>query len=284
MHMRVVPSTSDAFPEVYEALLHPMNPRLTQQVWYRLFEPQWGIQDRSVGTQLVDGDRVVGFASFIHARLPRPDSLATPLCNISTWVTEPAYGAQAMSLVMPVLALRDVTITNLTPTPTVYNIFMKLGFRILEDHLVYIVLASLARGLRSSFLSVRGLQNVLPRLPAWECSIALAHAGTVEHLWFEAPEGRSCFVMYQVVRRWRLRTARVVWITPGVMPDASVALAKALFRASGAVLVELEGRHAGGRPPSSFARPLRVPRLYRSPSLAPAEVPSAYSELVLLGI
>jgi hypothetical protein len=267
-----------------DSLLRPLNPRLSEATWRRLFEPQWGVTDRSVGMQLMDDARPVGFASFIHAQLPLADGSFAPLCNISTWVTEPAFGAQAMALVMPVLALRDVTITNLTPIPAVHGIFSKLGFRTLEDHLVYLRPSPFAHDPWGPTEVSRGLDGVEPRLPAWERAIARAHGSQVEHLCLSDRTGRHCYVMYQIVRRRRLRTARVLWVTPGTMPAVSIALRRALLRASGALLVELEGRHAGGRPPASFVQQLAVPRLYRSPRLEPADVPSAYSELVVLGV
>lgn len=284
MPVRAVPASPDAFPALLDGLLRPLNPRLPEATWRRLFTPQWGVTDRSVGMQLMDDARPVGFASFIHAQLPLPDGTVAPLCNISTWVTEPAFGAQAMALVMPVLALRDVTITNLTPIPSVHGIFSKLGFRTLEDHLVYLRPAPFMRDPWGRTAVSRGLDAVVAQLPEWERAIARAHGSQVEHLCLTDGRGRHCYVMYQIVRRRRLRTARVLWITPGTMPDASLALRRALFRAAGAVLVELEGRHAGGRPPASFVQQLAVPRLYRSPRLEPADVPSAYSELVVLGV
>ncbi len=284
MPVRAVPATLESFPALLSSLLQPLNPRLSADTWRRLFAPQWDVTDRSVGTQLLDGERPVGFASFIHARLPRPDGSAAPLCNISTWVTEPAYGAQALSLVMPVIAMRDLTITNLTPIPSVHGIFSKLGFRELEDRLVYLYPSPFARSEWPRARAITQLSELLPLLPDWERRIASAHGDRVQHLWLEGPGGRHCYAMYQLVRRRRLRTARILFLSPGAMPAASVALRRALLRASGALLVELEGRHAGGEAPASFVQKLPVPRLYRSPSLEPQDVPSAYSELVVLGV
>lgn len=284
MPVRAVPVTPESFPALRATLLEPLNPRLAPETWQRLFTPQWDVSDRSVGTQLLDDARPVGFASFIHAKLPRPDGTDAPLCNISTWVTEPAYGAQALSLVMPVLALRDVTITNLTPIPSVHGIFTKLGFRQLEDRLVYLRPAPFTPSPWPRGRVLTRLAEILPQLPEWERRIAAAHGERVQHLWLEGPAGRHCYAMYQIVRRRRLRTARIVFVTPAAMPDASLALRRALLRAAGTILVELEGRHAGGSPPASFVQMLPVPRLYRSPTLEPQDVPSAYSELVVLGV
>jgi hypothetical protein len=48
------------------------------------------------------------------------------------------------------------------------------------------------------------------------------------------------------------------------------------------VLIEIDSRLAPADLPGQAQVPLPVPRLFRSPRLEPAEVPNAFSELVLL--
>lgn len=284
MAIRIESATLAHFPAVLDTFLRRLNPRLSEAVWRRLFVPHWGIADRPLGSVMFDGDRVVGYAAYIHASLPRPAGPDEALCNVSTWITDPAYAAQALAVMMPALTLRDTTVTNLTPLPAVHEIFLRLGFKTLESRALLLRPAPFTRGGWPRGAEERDPERIRTRLPAWEARVADDHTGLAEHLWIEGPGGRHCYVVYAIVRRRRLPAARILWITPGALPDASLALRRALWRAHGAVLVELGERWADGVLPAAHPYALQVPRLYRSSRLTPAEVPSAYSELTLLGV
>lgn len=285
MAIRLETATAAHATPVELALLRGMNSAMLSERWRRLFQPRWGAEDRPLGSVLLDDERIVGFAAFVHARLPRPGGADAWLCNISSWVTAPGYAAQALSLVMPVLKLPNTTVTNLTPIPSVHAIFSRLGFVPLESatRLLYPTLAAPA-GWRADARET-DLARILSRLPSWEARVAQDHEGLVQHLWIPGPDGQHCYLQYERTRRRRLPAAKLLWVTPGTLPAAAVAVRRALFRVAGAVLVECEERMAGSGPlRGSWRVPLPQPRLFRPAGLTPADVPSAYSEMPLLGI
>lgn len=282
--IRVETATPAHFEAVESALLRSLNPAISPGTWRRLFEPQWGVGERPLGSVLIAGDRVVGYAAYVHALLPRPNGDQVPLCNVSTWVVDPAYSGQALAVVMPALQLRDTTITNMTPLQSVHEIFVRLGFRELESKSVILRPAPLV----PAGWPVRGVETeparIAPLLPTWEATVARQHGPLVQHLLISGDAGQHCYVMYQLTYRRGLRTAKVHWVTPGALPAASLALRRALRKVSGAWFVELDGRLVPDGTPAMFARPMSAPRLFRSDRLTPAEIPGAFSELVLLDI
>jgi hypothetical protein len=284
MPVRIERATLAHAEAVERELLRELNPRIDSATWRRLFAPRWADESLPLGSVLVDEGRIVGFASYIHARLPRAAGSDSALCNISTWVTAPSHTSQALSLVMPALALRDVTVTNLTPTESVNGIFSKLGFKLLEDAVYWLRPAPWMRAEWNVTAALWDPAQIAPRLPEWERRILKDHESLLRHLWIPGPSGQYAYLQYQVVQRRKLKTAKLLWSTPGALDSASIAIRRALRRACGAWLVELEARSVSRELPQATRVPLPVQRLYRSATLAPSEVPSAYSEMPLLGI
>jgi hypothetical protein len=285
MGMRLEAATSNHAELVERAFLREMNPRMPSERWRRLFQSRWGASERPLGSLLFDDDCLVGYAGFVHGRLPRANGDDAWLCNISSWVTAPAYASQALALVMPALKLAATTVTNLTPILSVHAIFSRLGFETLETSTVLLYPAALRTVGWNVRARERALTRILPLLPAWEARIAEDHADLVRHLWLGSSNGQHCYVQYQMTRRRKLPAAKVLWVTPGAMPSASLALRHALLRDSGAVFVELESRMAGTpQPPASWKLPLPQPQLFRPTGLTAAEVPSVYSEVPLLEV
>lgn len=272
------------FPTLYERFFGPLNKRLPRKTWERLFTHHWGSDDQSPGQVLLIGGIIVGFAGFVHARLPRPDGTTEPLCNLTTWVVAPGYESQALSMIMPVLGRTDLTLTNLTSIRSVHSIFSRLGFSELERSVCVLrpVLWRRPRWGRSD--EETDVSAILSALPVWERRIAADHRPYANHLMLRERGGRYCYVIYTIVRRHRLRTARIHWVTPGVLAECSVDLRRALFRQSKTVLAEVDHRFAPHGLPAATQVPLKVPRLFRSARLDPDQVPNAYSEMILLDL
>jgi hypothetical protein len=238
----------------------------------------------SLGRVLLDGDEPVGFLAYVHGYLPRPDGSSEHVCNLSTWVVEPAYSSQAVSLLVPALAMTDVTLTNLTAIPSAHGICSALGFQELDAVIRVLRPAPLTRSRWRARRLVTDIDRILPRLPDWERRIAADHRDFALHALIEDTPGDHCYVIFTMGRRRGLRTARVHWVTPGSLERASLALRRALLRRFGAVLVEMDDRLAPSTLPGELRVRMAVPRLFRSDRLARRDVPAVYSELVLLGL
>jgi hypothetical protein len=284
MGVEVEPAAGSHFPALYQRFLQPLNPRLGRSGWRRLFEHPWAAEDQAPGYVLLDGDDLVGFAGYVNARLPMPDGSTEPVCNITTWVADPRYGAQALSLLMPALAEHDTTITNLTSLPSVHEMFSRLGFAQLDGHVQILRPTPFARSPCGRPQLLSDPRDIVPELPGWEARIAEDHRSYASHLLLIERGGSHCYVIYTLGSRRRVRSARLHWVTPGTLAWASVALRRALFRSSHAALVEIDSRLAPSDLPGSFRLQLPVPRLFRSSGLLGPEVPNAYSETVLLEV
>lgn len=282
MAIRLEQARPDRFPAVYRRLLHPMNPRMPEDRWRRLFEQPWAAPGDLLGQVLMDGDDPVGFVSFVHARYETPEGGKRHLCNVSSWVVQPSYSQKAPALIVPVLGLRDATITNLTCIPAVHAMFSRLGFEELESSVAWLRPIPFSRSPWGRTRLATGIDEVLPEITGPERSLAQDHGGMCRHLLVRESGGEHCLAIYTLGRRKRIPSATLHWITPGGTPHGLTAIRRALFRLHGVLLVEMDRRHVPPDTPGSIERTLEVPRLFRSPDLEPAQVPNAYSELTLL--
>ena len=126
---------------------------MTRDAWREmLFGYTWwtGI-DR--GFALYDQGVAVGFLGTIFSKR-RIDGRDEIFCNTSSWIVREDYRHASILLLKPILAMRDCTIVNWTPTDRAYEIFKKLGFRELETHQVLLPpFASPATFVGASFTS-----------------------------------------------------------------------------------------------------------------------------------
>ena len=285
MGIRIEPATAEHFHQVYHRLLRPLNDRIPEATWKRLFEQPWADEGDLLGQVLLDGSRPVGYAAFVHGRFPGPagdPERSEHVCNVSTWVVEPAYGHRAPALIVPVLRMNDVTVTNLTNIPSVHEMFTKLGFRELESWVRILAPFPFDPSSWGHVEIETDPTRIIRSLSGRERRIAEDHAFCCHHLFIREAGGRHCYVIFTMGRRKRMRTARLYWVTPGALEQASVPLRRALYHRFGCVLAELDDRWAPRSLPGSFRIRLPVPRVYRSSRLQPPEVPSVYSELPLL--
>jgi hypothetical protein len=279
----VLPLRADAFAEVHATLLTRLNPAIPPEVWRRLFAPPWQPPDPTVGYGLYDEKSgFVGFLGTLRAEVRRRDRAAS-LCNLTSWIVLPEFRNQSLGLLAPELGRKDVTLTNLTAIPQVHDMMKRLGFRGLDTH--HTVLTPSARsGPRAEV--VRGTRALGSILPARDLRVMEDHLPAGRHLAVVHPTMGPCYLMYSMVRRMRLPCARLYHIGDvAIFRRVLGAVHRHLLRRHGAVFIDFDSRLGGTEPfPGERRVPMKVPRLYRSSDLAPAEIPCTYSELPLLGI
>ncbi len=123
----------DDFEKVYNLLLDFQHPRVEKNQWRQLFINPWGSFEDHCGYALVNGDDIVGFLGTVFSKRYFKGE-EYKFCNLSSWIVKPQYRTKSISLLWPILKLKDYTITNLTGAPTLYNLFMKLGFKDLGSY------------------------------------------------------------------------------------------------------------------------------------------------------
>lgn len=111
------------------AFLHDhLDRRLSAREWAAAARAPWAVDSRDHGYLLSVGDRVVGvYLAFRSTRTVR--GRVEQVCNLGAWCVEDAYRAHGLRLLRALLAQRDVTFTDLSPSGPVVALDERLGFR-----------------------------------------------------------------------------------------------------------------------------------------------------------
>ena len=278
----VRPLDASAFDDVYEELLHDLNPRLARAAWHRLFDPPWSVPDPTVGYGLYDPRQgLVGFLGTVRSEL-RHQGRTSELCNLTSWTVKPAFRSESLALLAPVLARQEATLTNLTPIREVHQVVSKLGFRTLETHrtTIWLGLRGVGRG-----EVVTDEERMPSLLPVEDRRILEDHGDAARHLVVVDPDLGPVYLLYRLVRRMHIAGARLYHIgNRGAFPGVVHTALRHLFLRHGAVRMDYDARLTSEAVPGARTRALEVPRMYRSREVGPSALSNAYSELVLLGL
>jgi hypothetical protein len=282
----VEPVGAGAFEEVHRNLLVRLNPSVPPERWRRLFAPPWGEADAVVGYGLRarEGGQLVGYLGALDAEVYANGRLHK-LCNLTSWIVLPGYRSQSLALLGPVLRRRDVTVTNMTPTPQVYEFMLRMGFMVLEAY-HQVLTVGVSRSVRAQVVTDHATMKKV--LPEADRKVMEDHRPAGNHLAIVDPDHGVCYLMYDVVRRMRMRCARIYHIgDPDLFRRTSAAAHRFLFRRHGTVFMDFDARLACGEAAAGARRvAMRTPRLYRPahPDTSVEQVPCTYSELALLGL
>jgi hypothetical protein len=208
----------------------------------------------------------------------------TRVCNIGMWCVLPEYRAWSIELLLAATREADVTYTDLTPSPALARMLLRVGFRHLEQ--TKIVMPPLlqaktlfARGARLEWepFAVRRLlddrqRRVFDDHARHRClQLFLGEAGRGAHLVFKR------------------RVKRGIAVSELLGCDDAVLLRRHLERVKLTVLcvqrtaaLAADARLLG--PPRPAGIVLSRPAFFRSQTLAPEEIDNLYSQLVLLPI
>jgi hypothetical protein len=269
------------FDAIYDHLLRDLDPEIPPERWRRIFDCDWARSEEHRGYALVDQGVPVGFVGLIFADI-RMNGTLERFCNVTTWTVRETHRAKALSLVMPIRKLKGYTITNFTATPRVHQIFSGLGFRDLDTHTTVLhPLPSLRFGSARARISFDP-EEIRRDLADAERRILDAHRSYAEHLLVTAGD-ETCYVVYTVGRRRKLRTARIHYLSDqAVFADNIRSIQTRLLLHAGTYFTEFDSRLLKRRIPFSQSIPMAVPRLYKSDTLEPSQISNLFSEVVLL--
>ncbi len=272
------------FDVIHRSLLTSLDPRIPRNRWRALFDWGWPNPEDHVGYGLFDEhDRPLGYIATIYSKQNLRGEHHT-VCNFSSWIVAEGHKSAGLSLIMPVLARRDLTITNLTAIPSVVAMFRKLGFQTLETLVWVLGPGNLPMGIGSRGIKVRRVnsQGDLPDSSGAH-RIFLDHREICQH-WVLETGGDSCYVASTLGRRRRLRTLRIHHLShPELFAAGATAFQRQGLASCGAPFVECDLRLLQGVDPGvGRSLPLLEPRLFRSTVADPASISNLYSELPLL--
>ena len=284
--------TAADFEQVYP-LLNWHGPEIDKAGWRRIFDYGWARSQPHCGYALFDGEEAVGFLGTIFSDRPHPTTgQLIHCCNLSTWVVKPEYRGHSLALMMPVIRLKDTTLTDLSPGDGVVRVSRRLGFQVLETEAR--VLLPRPRWTRSSQLEAQqaGVEMLIGDRDAISRVLSPSDLQTFSdhnpypncHQLLCKDETDYCYVVYTEDRNATLSYAQIHHIShPGLFKRYHWAIRQQIMQRSKLPLVVVDARlTAGATFPLSYRIPLSAPRLYRSEQLAPAQIDNLYSELALL--
>jgi hypothetical protein len=279
----------DDFGAIHANLLVRLDEEISEARWRRLFDPGWETDGKPAGYALWDGAEAVGFLATLHR--PPPTDGRSPICNVSSWIVLEEHRGSALRLLGPVLARRDWTLVNLSPTPEVAPIFRGLGFEPLETK-KYIVPVRPDLPLRPGTGGIRVRWH--DRVEAPEGHEALLKGVEISRKQDERGEGRRGasgdssrhpMVTYSVRKGGRVPSIRLHSVPdPRLFRLALPSLWRGWLARHRAPVVVYDARVLEGlRLPFARVREMEVPRFFRSSDRTAAELRDEhFTEMVLL--
>lgn len=96
-----------------------------------LLDPPWADADAPRGWVLVDGGRAVGFLGAVVVDRPI-DGKEYRFCNLTTWYVDPDHRGSSLAMFRPLLRMRDLVITDFSPSIDAQRISERLGFETID--------------------------------------------------------------------------------------------------------------------------------------------------------
>jgi len=275
----VVPILPGDLAEVALFLHRELNSRLSPETWQRAIRPCWPVEAPNHGYMLMAGGQVVGVQLAFYADRVI-DGRPERFCNVAAWCVAPAYRAHGVRLLTALLAQKDRTFTDLSPSGNVVPLNRRLNFQMLDtaSSLVVNWPWPLSGGVR--ILSDRA--QIEARLEGRDLEIFRDHAQAIAaHHLLVTSGSESCYVIFRRERRKRLRLfATLLHVgNQALLRRTLRPLCGHLLTHFGIAATFVEHRVAGFRPARAIAVPPRA-RMFRSGDLGAAQIDYLYSELV----
>jgi hypothetical protein len=279
--VKVAPITDGDVRRAAEFLYAELDGRISADEWTRAMQVPWHVEGPNSGFMLLDHDKVVGVQlAFYSERLV--GGRRERFCNLGAWCVASDYRFQALRLLKAVLSQEGYHFTDLSPSGNVVSINERLHFRFLDTT------TALVPNLPWPSLPRRGRISADPAviertLTGHDLELYNDHAaaGAARHLVLTRGD-EWCYVVFRRDRRKNLPLfASVLYVSnPSLFRAMARPFARHLLFHHHALATLAEQRIVGYRPRLSVR--LRSPRrkMFRSPSLAPAQIDYLYSELV----
>lgn len=286
-HASVRKAHLDDFEEVYPLLLDFRNPRLTKDDWRQLFINHWESPEDYCGYVLVDRKKIVGFIGTIFSKR-HLQGKEYKFCNISSWIVKREHRNKSLYLFFPLLGLSDYTLTSLTVSKNIYNIYAKLNFNEMASsvHLFPLLPVLSLFGISNECKVIYDYDIIETYLSPTELVIFEDHKKfKCKSLLLKSNKG-NCYLVITKVERIRLPFVYVHFISN--LPVYEKFIHKVAFqilwhcKAVGLIVDErlLQGYK------TCWGAKYKLPhfKFYRSSSLMAEDIDNLYSELILLNL
>ena len=255
--------------------------------WHKLFEYQWERDENYCGLALKDDDKVVGVIGMIFSQR-RIDEKVEKFCNLTAWFVREEYRGRAIALLLPLLAMKDYTITDLTPSKNVYKIQNKLGFKDLESkgRLLLPFGRRLFQPKYSPINLTHDLAVIEQKLEGQNLKILNDHKHYPCFHFLLTGNDRHCYIIYTKLRRKRIQHVHLHYISDlDLFALAYRDIRKSILSHAKARFLLIDSRLVKNKKlPLSICLPYRAPKQYISSTLKPEQIDNLYSELVMLNL
>jgi hypothetical protein len=258
-----------------------LNARVPAAAWERAAQPPWSVDEPNHGFMLVDDGAIVGVHLAFYSERTI-DGRAERFCNLGAWCVLPDYRFHGLKLLKALLAQKDHTFTDLSPSGNVPGLNARLGFRPIDTS-TWLVPNLPWPSLPRAGSIISDPAAIAGALDGHELELYTDHAdaAAARHVVLERGDER-CYVVFRKDRRKRLGLfASLLHVSdPALFRRMSRPFARHLLLRHGACATLAEERIVTFRPPGSLV--LRSPRqkMFRSTRLQPAQIDYLYSELV----
>jgi hypothetical protein len=277
------PITDGDVPVVAEFLHAHLNERVSAAAWTQALEVPWNIERPNAGFMLVDGDRVVG-ANIAFYSERTIDGRVERLCNLGAWCVLEEHRFHSLRLLKALLAQDGYHFTDLSPSGNVVGVNTKLGFQFLDTTTVLI--PNLPRPSLPGRVTISSDPALIERtLTGRDLALYRDHAATAAARHLLLIRGREhCYVIFRKDRRKGLPLfASILYVSnPEAFRGVAGRLARHLLLRHGLPATLVERAVVEHRPWLSFTVDSPRRKMFRSPTLEPAQIDYLYSELVCL--
>jgi hypothetical protein len=268
---------------VAEFLHANLNEGVPVDAWARGVDVPWDAEQPNAGFMLLDGEAVVG-AHLARYSERTIDGRLERFCDLGAWCVLPDHRFHGLRLLKALLAQRGYHFTDLSPSGNVVGLNTRLGFRFLDTTTTVVPnLPWLSRPGRDTISSDPALLE--RTLTGRELKLYRDHAAcaAARHVLLMRG-GEWCYVVFRKDRRKGLPFfASILHVSdPKLFRAMSGPLARHLLLRHHTVATLVERATVEHRPRLSLAVESPRRKMFRSPSLEPAQIDYLYSELVCL--
>jgi len=276
-------AVSADFDRVYPLLLDFNLPATTRDDWALLFANNWKSPEDFCGYLLLDGGEVSGFLGLLFSTRTIDGKLER-FCNMTSWIVREPYRPQSLRLLFEALKLKDLTITNFTPSTTVAAILRKVGFTELKNSQRLLFPNPVAAISSSRYRCTFELDAIRQPLNENDRTIFDDHRNLPCRHVLVSSEKDYCYLVLKNRIHRHLPVARVHYASnPAVLSDAIDSVRnKICWKLKLAGLI-VDDRYLGGVKLKFAAEyPQQCPTFFRSRTVGEDDIDTLYSEMILL--
>jgi hypothetical protein len=274
-----------ALADVGRFLNQNLNRRIAPEAWVAALSHPWCHAQPNYGFQLRAGTTLVGVFCAIYSD-QTIEGRAERFCNPHTWCVLPDYRNQSLSLALALIKQRGYHFTMLTPNPKVAEMFIRLGFKRLDEHIVVFPNIPSPMAALREHIAESERDRIAPLLAGRVLRDFEAHR---DILWLAfLAFGRAedvCLVVYKVERWKRLSCARIIHLSdPAAFDRHRHLLQHCLLLRQGLLVSRVEARFLSRKPRLAYTYPWTQSKLFLSSTLRQSQVSNLYTELAALDI